>query len=95
MFYEKRLGSLADLMNSLGTMDPDAGVRLVGRYSGRDSFLFITKFEGKYTVMVYARKGKEGREAGRFIDAMEFRGIDELRTFIRALEGSKVEAYAY
>lgn len=95
MFYEKRVGSVKQLLKELEILDSDAGARVRANYEGSDSFVFVTRFGGRYNVMIYASKGKAKQTAGRFLAAREFSDMGELRSFLRGLLGDRVEAYVY
>lgn len=95
MFYEKRVDSARSLMKELENLDSDAGVRLRAEYLGRDSFVFLTRFEGKYTAMIYAVKGKNGGAVGKMLGASEFSGVKELERFLNDILSGQVEAFVY
>ncbi len=83
------------LMKEAGVMDADSGIRLVGRYSGRRCYAFVTRFGSRYTVMIYGiRRGKGGRP-GRRLESEEVEGLEGLRMLLKRVVGRRVEAYAY
>lgn len=95
MFYEKHVATLKALMREAGTMDPDAGIRLAGRYGGRNCYCFVTKFGGAFTAMIYAKgRGAKG-PPGELLDSLELRGSAQLGRLLREVAGSKVDAYVY
>lgn len=94
MFYEKKLTSLASLTTAAGTMDSDAGLRVVGRYGKRACYCFVTRFGGTFTVMIYRRSSRR-RGPGRLMASLESTDIAQLRRLLREIAGERVRAYLY
>lgn len=95
MFYEKHVTSLKGLMKEAGTMDPDAGMRLRGRYGGEGCYCFVTKFGEVFTVMVYARPAGRKSAPGRLLASFELKSAGRLEKLFRQVCGPKVDAYVY
>ena len=95
MFYERRLGTLAAVVKEAETMDADAGIRLRGRYAGRSCYAFVSRFGGKYTVMVYARRAGRRDGLGKRLASEELEGIGGLKSFLKKVVSGDVEAFAY
>jgi len=95
MFYEKRVRSLAGLKKEVRTLDADAGVRIVGSYLKSPCFAFVTRFAGRYTVMVYERRGGRYPAVGENLISREFESLGELYGFLSEITTTKVDAYVY
>ncbi len=96
MFYERRIGSFPVLERELQHLDSDAGIRALGTFEDRPCFIFVTRFVGMYTAMVYERGGtKKTPTVGKRILAKEFGSRGEVATFLKAIMPRKVEAYLY
>ena len=95
MFYEKRISSYAALKKEVLTLDSDAGIRIVGSYLKRPCFVFVTRFAGKYTVMVCERKGSRAPTVGREVIFKEFGSLKELEEFLHGVARHKVNAFVY
>ncbi len=95
MIYEKRVASMASLRKELSVLDGDAGVRVVGRYGGKKCFAFVTRFGGRYTVLVYQAEGNGGRTPGRRLESRELERVEEVVAFLKEISVPGVEAYVY
>jgi hypothetical protein len=95
VFYERRLGSLGEIIKEAEIMDADSGIRVVGSYDGRPCYAFVTRFGKNYTLMVYGRQGGKGGRLGRRLAATELQGIDELTAALRKIVSARAEAYTY
>lgn len=95
MFYERRIGSLAALVSEAETMDADAGIRIVGRFTGHGCYAFVTRFGNKYTVMVYEKNAGRRDGLGRRLASEELEGVEELEAFLRRIASKRLEAFAY
>ena len=96
MLYEKKIDSFSVLERELQQLDSDAGVRLVGTYRNRPCFLFVTRFVGRYTAMLYVKGGSvRAPRVGRRIMAREFESLEELVKFLTGIAHGKIEAYLY
>ena len=96
MVYEKKLSSLPKVVNELRTLDPDAGIRSLGRFSSRKCFIFITKSVNIYTTALYSIKTvkKESLPDKRLL-VKEFQTLEELETFLAGIITKPVKAFAY
>ena len=95
MFYEKRMRSFAGLKREVRRLDSDAGIRVAGSYLRRHCFAFVTRFVGRYTVMVYERKGRKAPAVGKRILSREFESPEELEEFLQRITQKGVDAYVY
>ena len=95
MFYERRIDSFEALIKEAASMDPDAGLRILGRYNGRNCYAFVTRFETRYTIMVYGRLPDGRVLPGARLAVVEVDGIRGLRSALEKVLGSTVQAYAY
>ncbi|GEM_PF-440674 len=95
LFYEKRVRSFAGLMREARRLDSDAGIRVVGSYLGRRCFAFVTRFVGRYTVMVYERTGRKAPAVGKRVLSREFESPEELEGFLQRVTERGVDAYVY
>ena len=95
MFYEKRVRSFAGLKREARRLDSDAGIRVAGSYLRRRCFAFVTRFVGRYTVMVYERTGGKVPAVGKRVLSREFESPEELEEFLRRITRKGVDAYVY
>ncbi len=95
MFYEKRLGSLTELMTEATTLDADAGLRILGNYEGTTCYVFVTRFGGRFTAMIYQRDSARRAKAGRKLAVLELDGVKELESLVRRVTSGKVTAFTY
>ena len=95
MFYEKRIGSLRELLEEAASLDADAGLRILGSYEGARCFVFVTRFGGRYTAMIYRRESGRREKAGRKMAVLEIDGVKELESLIRSVVPGKVTAFTY
>lgn len=95
MFYEKRIRSFAGLGREIRRLDSDAGIRVVGSYMRRPCFAFVTRFVGRYTVMVYERTGRRAPAVGKRILSREFESPEELDEFLGRVTQKRIDAYVY
>ncbi|MGD1055034.1 MAG: hypothetical protein ABR867_03020 [Nitrososphaerales archaeon] len=95
MFYEKRVRSFAGLMLEARRLDSDAGIRVVGSYLRRSCFAFVTRSVGRYTVMVYERRGRKVPAVGKRVLSREFESLRELMRFLRRITQKEVDAFVY
>ena len=94
MIYEKHIQSNSALRRELVRLDGDAGVRVVGKFRGKNCYAFVTRFGTVYTVLVYSVQGQK-RAPGRRLLSKEFSGAEEALSFLSRVSGPKVDAYAY
>ena len=76
-------------------MDSDAGIRVVGSYLKRRCFAFVTRFVGRYTVMIYERTGRKSPAVGKRVFSREFESAEELEEFLQGITQRGVDAYVY
>jgi hypothetical protein len=95
LFYEKRVRSFAGLKREVRRLDSDAGIRVVGSYLKRNCFAFVTRFVGRYTVMVYERTGRKAPAVGKRVLSREFESPEELEEFLQRIMKNGVDAYVY
>lgn len=93
-FFEKRLATAAEVRKELEVLDPDAGVRLEGRWDGKGCFAFATKSAGKYTVMVYLAKAGSVNP-GSVVSAKEFATHTEAAEFMTGIAARPLRAFVY
>ena len=95
LFYEKKVGSFAKLMEEVDLLDLDSGIRTFGDYQGKKGqFVFVTRSpHDTYTLMVYERKG--GDVPGRRLLVKEFKVKEDLVEFMRGLLSKPVRAFVY
>ena len=95
LFYEKRIRSFAGLKREVRRLDSDAGIRVVGSYRRHRCFAFVTRFVGRYTVMVYERTGRKAPAVGKRVLSKEFESPEELEEFLQRITQKGVDAYVY
>jgi hypothetical protein len=95
LFYEKKVRSFAGLKREVRRLDSDAGIRVAGSYRRRRCFVFVTRFVGRYTVMVYERTGREAPAVGKRVLSREFASPEELEEFLQGITEKGVDAYVY
>ena len=95
VFFEKRVGSFPGLVEEVGLLDLDSGIRTFADYRGRKGQLvFVTRSpHDTYTLMVYERKG--GDVPGRRLLVKEFKAKEDLVEFMRGLLSKPVRAFVY
>jgi len=97
-FFEKSVGSFPRLMEEVGLLDLDSGVRTFGDYEGRKrQFVFVTRSPDEgYVLMVYAKKKGAGAPIpGKRLLVKEFRTREELGGFMKSLLSRPVSAFIY
>ena len=77
-------------------MDLDSGLRIRGRYNGRNAFLFVTKSAAGYAVAIYGvtRKGKATLPEKRLL-IEEFNSDGEVGKLIAQTATKPLSAYSY
>ena len=96
MAYETRINSLSKMMSELSTLDPDAGIRSMGRFSSRKCFVFITKSVNTYTVALYSvRISKKENLPDKRLLVEQFQSSQELEAFLDRVVTKPVKAFAY
>ncbi len=95
MFYEKRIGSIKELMDEAASLDADAGLRILGAYEGRSCYVFVTRFGGRFTAMVYQRDPVRRARAGRKLAVLELDGVEGLESLVRKVTPGKITAFTY
>jgi hypothetical protein len=97
LFYEKSVGSLPKLMEEVGLLDLDSGIRTFGDFKGKKKqFVFVTRSPNEgYTLMVYGRAGNNKPIPSKRLLVKEFRTKEALGEFMRSLLSKPVTAYIY
>lgn len=96
LFFEKTVDSLPRLMEEVGMLDLDSGIRTFGHYGGKKGqYVFITRSprEG-YVLMVYEKKGA-APIPGKRLAVKEFRTSVELGEFMKSTLSRPVRAFVY
>ncbi len=86
---------MATLRKELAVLDGDAGVRVVGTYGGSSCLVFVTRFGGTYTALVYSVGKGERRLPTERLASRTFTDLEEVVSFLKGIAGSGVEAYVY
>ena len=96
MVYEKEISSFAQLIKEAENLDIDGGIRMTGRYKGRNCFIFLTKTRD-YTLAVYnqKRESKVGAIPDERLLIKEFKNGEELEALLKELVAKPVKAYSY
>ena len=95
MFYEKRIGSIRELMDEASSLDADAGLRILGSYRGARCYVFVTRFGGRFTAMVYRREPGPRENVGSRVAVLETAKAEELEELFRTVTSGKVTAFTY
>ena len=95
MFYERKVGSMTELMKEIRRLDSDAGVRLLGTYEGRRCLVFVSRTPQGFAAIVCSAVGGSSPVPGRRLIASEFKGDRDLQVFLRKLSGEKTRAFVY
>jgi hypothetical protein len=97
-FFEKSVDSFPRLMEEVGLLDLDSGIRTFGDYEGKKKqFVFVTRSpNGSYVLMVHARKKGAGTPIpGKRVLVKEFRTREELGEFMKRTLSRPVRAFVY
>lgn len=96
LIYEKKLNSLPEIVREISILDPDAGVRAVGKYKGRKCYVFVTRSFKGFTSLVYSTKTvkKESLPDKRLL-AKEFSDVKGVEEFLTEIVARPVKALAY
>jgi len=97
LFFEKSANSFPRLMEEVGLLDLDSGIRTFGDFQGkRKQFVFVTRSPNEgYVLMVYARTGTDKPVPGKRLLVKEFRTKEALGEFMRSLLSKPVKAFIY
>lgn len=98
MFFEKSVSSFPKLMEEVGLLDLDSGIRAFADYDGRNQQLvFVTRSpRDSYTLMVYEKKTTgTSYAAGKRLLVKEFGDKKALGEFLRGLLSKPVKAFVY
>jgi hypothetical protein len=95
LVYERRIDSFKGLVDEAATMDADAGLRILATVDRRPSYIFVTRFGKRYTIMVYERKAGKAGGVGRRLAAEELPDIRQLKFRLSTLIPGRVSAFAY
>ena len=94
LLYERKLDSFRALIDEARNMDADAGLRVLGSFNGRSSYVFVTRFGPTYTAMVY-EKLPGMRTVGRRQAVMERLTLKDLESLLKKLVPGRVTAFSY
>ena len=97
-FFEKTVGSFPKLMEEVGLLDLDSGIRTFGDYQGKKKqFVFVTRSPNdSYVLMVHAReKGAGIPIPGERLLVKEFGTREELGEFMKKTLSRPVRAFIY
>jgi len=97
LFFEKSVNSFPELMQEVGLLDLDSGIRTFGDFNGKKKqFVFVTRSPNEgYTLMVYGRAGTKKPVPSKRLLEKEFRTKDALGEFMRGLLSRPVRAFVY
>jgi hypothetical protein len=98
LFFEKSVQSFVKLMEEVGLLDLDSGIRTFGDYKGeKQQFVFVTRSpRDTYTLMIYEKKKAAGNLVpGRRLLVKEFSRREDLGEFMKGLLSRPVEAFIY
>jgi hypothetical protein len=97
-FFEKTVDSLPKLMEEVGLLDLDSGIRTFGDYLGKKrQFVFVTRSPNdSYVLMVHAKKKGRGTPIpGKRLLVKEFRTRKGLGEFMKRTLSRPVRAFIY
>jgi hypothetical protein len=94
LLYERKIDSFRALIVEARNMDADAGLRILGTYDGRSSYVFVTRFGPTYTAMVY-EKLPGARAVGRRLEVMERLELKDLESLLKKLVPGRITAFSY
>jgi hypothetical protein len=92
VLFEKRVRTFKLLERELESLDPDAGVRVLGTIGGKKCYVFVTRFGSEYTAMAYLRVGKK---LGGLISSRRFVGLGPLKEFLSQAAVGRWQAFVY
>jgi hypothetical protein len=96
VLYEKKLNSFAELIEELGNLDLDAGIRAAGKLNSKKCFVFVTRSANGFTSMLYSIKTaqKESFPEKRLL-AKEFPDLEQAKEFLNKVVVKPVKAFSY
>ncbi|MDA4113374.1 MAG: hypothetical protein OK474_04940 [Thaumarchaeota archaeon] len=96
MLYEKKIDSFPQLINDIGVMDQDAGIRAIGKYKAKKCFVFVTRSLNGFTSILCSmkRSGKETIPDKRLL-AKEFENLQDLEKFLTEVVAKPLVASEY
>jgi len=96
VLYEKKLDSFPELLEDLGNLDLDAGIRAIGKYNSKRCFVFVTRSAGGFTSLLYSIKtaGKESLPDKRLL-AKEFPDLEQTKEFLEKVVAKPIKASSY
>ncbi len=97
-FFEKSVNSFPKLMEEVGLLDLDSGIRMFGDYEGKKrQFVFVTRSpHDSYTLMVYGKSARAIKPVpGERLLVKEFGTKEALGEFLRGLLSRPVSAFVY
>jgi hypothetical protein len=96
LFFEREVDSFAELVEEVGLLDLDSGIRAFVDFEGRRQLLFVTRSpHDSYTLMVYERKAGRGTSVGKRLLVKEFRKENDLTGFMKGILSRPVKAFVY
>ena len=97
LFFEKSVSSFPKLMEEVGLLDLDSGIRTFGDFKGKKrQFVFVTRSPNEgYTLMVYERAGTSKPVPSKRLLVKEFRTKEALGEYMRSLLSRPVTASIY
>ena len=92
MFYEDEVTSFKELERRLGTLDQDAGVRIITGTGRKRFLLFVSRFGERFTMMAYTmKKGVPGKR----LQTLEFDGLASLEAALKKFVKGGLHAWVY
>jgi len=97
LFFEKNVDSFPKLMEEVGLLDLDSGIRTFGDFKGKKrQFVFVTRLPNEgYILMVYGRVGANKPVPSNRLLVREFRTKEALGEFMRSMLSKPVRAFVY
>jgi hypothetical protein len=97
LFFEKSVNSFSRLMQEVGLLDLDSGIRADGNYNGREGFVFVTRSpRDGYTLMLYGKKPKgKGFVPDKRLLVRGFSDQEDLEDSLLSLLARPVRAFVY
>jgi len=98
LFYEKTVSSFPKLVEEVGLLDLDSGIRTFGDYKGKKrQFVFVTRSpDDGYTLMVYGKRTNANTQVpGERLLVKAFLSEGDLTGFMKSLLSKPVRAFVY
>jgi len=93
LFYEEKVSSLSGLAKRLGSLDQDAGVRMLGRSGKRKVLVFVTRFGSGFIVMTYAVRSGGG--PGARLQTVELDEVGKVVGVLKKFAKGRLQAWVY